>query len=126
MEKQRCVIHAGLGLTRERSRYGRRIDFGGHGDLIGQYYEYECHVFIGNVRPAGDFLYYHTVVGDNAGRLTKTLKQAWARSQVIIITGGLGPTQDDLTKETAAEVLGWKLTQDAHTKNALKIFSKSI
>ncbi len=72
----------------------------------------------------GISLYYHTVVGDNAGRLTKTLKQAWARSQVIIITGGLGPTQDDLTKETAAEVLGWKLTQDAHTKKRIENFFK--
>ena len=73
----------------------------------------------------GISLYYHTVVGDNEGRLRETLKQACSRSKVVIVTGGLGPTEDDLTKETAASVLGYKLVEDAHTKKRIESFFKS-
>ena len=44
-------------------------------------------------------LFYHTVVGDNPKRLTDVLRLAKSRSDLIITTGGLGPTYDDLTKE---------------------------
>ena len=50
--------------------------------------------------------YYQTVVGDNEERLTQVLKTAMERSDVVILSGGLGPTEDDLTKETAAKVCG--------------------
>jgi nicotinamide-nucleotide amidase len=48
---------------------------------------------------------YHYTVGDNPGRLKEMIRQAFADCDLIITTGGLGPTQDDLTKEIAAEVL---------------------
>ncbi len=54
-------------------------------------------------------LYYQTVVGDNPERLKKTFETALARSELIITTGGLGPTKDDITKEIAAEFMGKKL-----------------
>lgn len=44
-------------------------------------------------------LYYQTVVGDNEQRMKDTIKTALDRSDVVILTGGLGPTEDDLTKE---------------------------
>ena len=50
--------------------------------------------------------YYQSVVGDNPARLQATLKTALSRSDLIFLTGGLGPTADDLTKETAAAVMG--------------------
>ena len=50
--------------------------------------------------------YYQSVVGDNPARLRGLLETAKARSRWIFLTGGLGPTCDDLTKETAAEVMG--------------------
>ncbi|MBR5869899.1 MAG: hypothetical protein IKZ09_02575, partial [Clostridia bacterium] len=50
--------------------------------------------------------YYQSVVGDNPARLQATLKTALSRSDLIILTGGLGPTADDLTKETAAALMG--------------------
>lgn len=50
--------------------------------------------------------YYQSVVGDNPARLRATLETALSRSDLIILTGGLGPTADDLTKETAAAVMG--------------------
>lgn len=54
-------------------------------------------------------LFYHTVVGDNIDRLKKTISLAYKRSDIIITTGGLGPTQDDMTKETIADILGLPL-----------------
>lgn len=65
-------------------------------------------------------LYYQTVVGDNEERLSGALKTALDRSDVVILTGGLGPTQDDLTKETAAKVLGKKLLEDEHTRKRIE------
>jgi len=50
--------------------------------------------------------YYQSVVGDNPARLKATLKMALSRSDLIMLTGGLGPTADDLTKETAAALMG--------------------
>ncbi|RBP36846.1 competence/damage-inducible protein A [Garciella nitratireducens] len=54
-------------------------------------------------------LFYHSVVGDNAYRLKQTLLTAFKRSDIIITTGGLGPTQDDLTKETISKILNLPL-----------------
>ncbi len=54
-------------------------------------------------------LFYHTVVGDNPKRLTDVLRLAKSRSDLIITTGGLGPTYDDLTKEVICETLGLPL-----------------
>jgi nicotinamide-nucleotide amidase len=57
----------------------------------------------------GVYVFYHTVVGDNKDRLAQCLKTALTRTDVVVLTGGLGPTEDDLTKETVSEVLGMKL-----------------
>lgn len=51
-------------------------------------------------------LFYKSVVGDNLGRITETLQRAWGRSDVTIITGGLGPTEDDMTREGICALLG--------------------
>ncbi|MGC6770116.1 competence/damage-inducible protein A [Enterococcus sp. LJL51] len=50
-------------------------------------------------------VYYHTVVGDNFQRLTDLLQEAEKRSDLIVLCGGLGPTEDDLTKQAVAEHL---------------------
>ncbi len=54
-------------------------------------------------------VYYQTVVGDNPERLENAVKIAASRADIIITTGGLGPTSDDLTKETVAACFGKKL-----------------
>ena len=54
-------------------------------------------------------LYWISQVGDNQARLVEVLKRAWQRSDLILTTGGLGPTEDDLTREAIAELLGEKL-----------------
>lgn len=48
----------------------------------------------------------HTVIGDNPQRLEYVIKQCLSRFDTIVLTGGLGPTKDDLTKHTVAKVLG--------------------
>src|SRR5690625_502609 len=48
--------------------------------------------------------FYHTVVGDNLQRLTNVLQQAKSRSNVVIINGGLGPTEDDLSREAFQQI----------------------
>ncbi len=56
--------------------------------------------------------YYQGVVGDNPARLREAVRLALSRSELLILTGGLGPTYDDITKETAAEALGKRLSLD--------------
>lgn len=58
---------------------------------------------------AGLNLYHQTVVGDNPERLREAVELALSRADVVITTGGLGPTYDDLTKETVARTLGREL-----------------
>lgn len=65
-------------------------------------------------------LYYQTVVGDNPERLAKTLETAFSRSELVITTGGLGPTKDDLTKEVAAGFFGKELVFDDGTYQHVK------
>lgn len=57
--------------------------------------------------------YYQTVVGDNVQRIQKALAIASERSQIVIFTGGLGPTPDDLTTETIADFFGVPLVENA-------------
>ncbi|WP_327084195.1 competence/damage-inducible protein A [Streptococcus suis] len=57
-------------------------------------------------------VYFHTAVGDNEGRLLSTLEVASKRSNMVVLCGGLGPTEDDLTKQTLATFLGRNLVFD--------------
>ena len=57
----------------------------------------------------GMSVYFQETVGDNPERLYTVLKQAKDRSDVVILSGGLGPTQDDLTKEMVCQVMGDRL-----------------
>ena len=62
---------------------------------------------------------YHTVVGDNPQRLAECVRIARQRADVIITTGGLGPTCDDLTKQILAESFGLKLVENAEERRGL-------
>lgn len=57
-------------------------------------------------------LYFVTEVGDNQGRIVETLRIAWGRSDLIIMTGGLGPTEDDLARESISALLDEKMQVD--------------
>ncbi len=66
--------------------------------------------------------YFQTVVGDNAERLSQVLRTALGRADIVILSGGLGPTEDDLTKETAAKVCGKPLYLHEPSKKAIEAF----
>lgn len=66
--------------------------------------------------------YFQTVVGDNAERLALVLRTAMERSDIVILSGGLGPTEDDLTKEVAAQVCGRELIMDEASRQAIAEF----
>ncbi|KXT60259.1 N-terminal domain of CinA protein / C-terminal domain of CinA type S [Streptococcus oralis] len=67
-------------------------------------------------------VYFQTAVGDNEARLMSLLEIASSRSSLVILTGGLGPTEDDLTKQTLAKFLGKNLVFDPQVQEKLDIF----
>ena len=71
-------------------------------------------------------VYHQSVVGDNPGRLREALELAFSRADIVITTGGLGPTYDDLSKETIAAWFGKKLVLHQPSLDALtRYFEKS-
>lgn len=77
--------------------------------LMGQIANTNAQYISGKLAELGINVYFHTVVGDNAARLEETLKRALNRSDIVITTGGLGPTKDDLTKETISKTMNRNL-----------------
>ena len=67
-------------------------------------------------------VYFHTAVGDNENRLLSVLDQSSKRSDLVILCGGLGPTEDDLTKQTLAKFLGKELIFDEEASKKLDSF----
>ncbi|VLK20217.1 damage inducible protein CinA [Streptococcus pneumoniae] len=67
-------------------------------------------------------VYFQTAVGDNEARLLSLLEIASQRSSLVILTGGLGPTEDDLTKQTLAKFLGKELVFDSQAQEKLDVF----
>ena len=78
--------------------------------LLGNVVNTDARILSEKLAELGIDVLYHTVVGDNPGRLRGALELARSRVDVIITTGGLGPTYDDLTKQTICEVFGRKNT----------------
>lgn len=67
----------------------------------------------------GFSLYHQVSVGDNFARLKDAIEVAMSRSDIVILTGGLGPTQDDLTKECVADVVKKPLVMDEHSRERI-------
>lgn len=65
-------------------------------------------------------VFRHTAIGDNEERFTKALGEAFERANIVITTGGLGPTKDDLTKEAAAKFLNKKLIRNEEAYNDIR------
>ncbi len=80
--------------------------------LMGEIVNSDAQMISRGLNEHGFNVYWHTVVGDNPARLREALETAKSRADVLITTGGLGPTADDLTKETVAEVFGRPLQMD--------------
>ena len=80
--------------------------------LLGQVVDTNS-AFIGErLALAGIDSHLHVQVGDNLGRIVTALRMLLATSDAVIVCGGLGPTQDDITREAIAEVLGAPLVRD--------------
>lgn len=69
--------------------------------------------------------YFHTVVGDNIDRLQAVMKRASERSNVIIVSGGLGPTEDDLSREAFQQLSGLNIVTDELALERIKSFFKA-
>ncbi|MDX1359004.1 MAG: competence/damage-inducible protein A [Clostridia bacterium] len=90
--------------------------------LMGQINNTNARYISARFPDADVYVYYHTVVGDNPQRLSECLKTALGRADVVITTGGLGPTQDDLTKETVSRTLGLEMVPDKDTLDRIHRF----
>ena len=69
-------------------------------------------------------VYYQDVVGDNEGRMRDVIRTALDRSDVVILTGGLGPTEEDITKEVTADLMGMPLKEDSHSRKLIDKYLK--
>lgn len=87
--------------------------------LLGDILNTNCQFLSQQLAAMGIGLLYQSTVGDNADRLQRTLSAAMERSDIVLITGGLGPTQDDITRETLCKVL--HLPADMHEPSRARI-----
>lgn len=94
--------------------------------LMGQISNTDAQYITKRLNDVGVNVYYHTVVGDNPQRLKQSVSLALSRSDVLITTGGLGPTKDDLTKETIAQALGLKLVLDECSHDKIRVFFERV
>ncbi|MBU5211187.1 competence/damage-inducible protein A [Heyndrickxia oleronia] len=92
--------------------------------LLGQIVNTNAKFISEGLAEIGVNVFHHTVVGDNPERLKKSIEIAEQRADLIIFTGGLGPTKDDLTKETIAKHLNTKLVQDDEAMDSIEAYFK--
>lgn len=94
--------------------------------LMGQIANTNAQYISSRLPDVGIGVYFHSVVGDNPNRLKECLRLALSRADIVIMTGGLGPTQDDLTKETVAEAMNRRLVLDQESLDKMKTFFKNL
>lgn len=90
--------------------------------LMGQIVDTNAAHLAGQLPGLGIDCYHISAIGDNQGRIVELLRLAWSRSDLIIMTGGLGPTGDDLTRESIAELLGETMVVDPVLETELRSF----
>ncbi len=105
-------------MTAELISVGTEILMGNIVNTNAQYLAAQC-------AGLGLSMYHQTVVGDNEERLAGAVRTAFGRADVVILSGGLGPTEDDLTRETCAKVLEMPLEPDEHTKERIREYFKN-
>jgi nicotinamide-nucleotide amidase len=88
--------------------------------LLGEILDTNTQYIASRLPALGIDLYYTSVVGDNLGRLVEVIGRAWERSDLVVTTGGLGPTEDDLTREAIAQVLGEEPAIDPALERGLR------
>ena len=105
-------------MTAELISVGTEILMGNIVNTNAQYLAAQC-------AGLGLSMYHQTVVGDNEERLAGAVRTALGRTDVVILSGGLGPTEDDLTRETCAKVMEMPLEPDEHTKERIREYFKN-
>ncbi len=90
--------------------------------LLGQTLNTSAHYLTGKLSELGIEVDYHTTVGDNKERLETVIREGIGRSDLLMITGGTGPTVDDLSKELVAKVLGLKMVLDSASLEKIRHF----
>jgi nicotinamide-nucleotide amidase len=88
--------------------------------LLGQIVDTNAQWLAEQLPALGIDLYYISQVGDNQGRLVDTLRTAWERSDFIICTGGVGPTDDDLTREAISELVDEEMVIQTEVADSLR------
>tara|TARA_B100000482_G_scaffold1180_1_gene1107 strand:+ start:677 stop:1915 length:1239 start_codon:yes stop_codon:yes gene_type:complete len=88
--------------------------------LLGQIVDTNSAWIAERLADAGIDCHFQTVVGDNPERMLEVLAAGVKRSEALIVTGGLGPTQDDLTREVVAELMGVELVRDTEIVERIK------
>ena len=113
------VIKGGIGMNAEILAVGTEILLGDIVNTNSQYIARE-------LADLGVGVYYQTVVGDNPERMKRAMYEAFSRADIVITTGGLGPTADDLTKEMGAEYFDKNLILDERSLKRLKNFFNKL
>ncbi len=90
--------------------------------LLGQVLNTNAHYLSEQLAELGINCYHHTVVGDNVDRMKEALRLALGRVDVVLITGGLGPTPDDLTHEMLADFFGVDMQLDEDVLSRIQLF----
>jgi len=90
--------------------------------LLGQITDTNASYLASKLPEVGIDLLWVTQVGDNLGRMRECLERAWNRSELVLTSGGLGPTEDDLTREAIAALMGEELTVDPELEHELREF----
>lgn len=88
--------------------------------LLGQIVDTNSAWLSGRLAALGIDCHWMTTVGDNLARATEAVGRAWDRSDLVVCTGGLGPTEDDLTREAVAAALGEDVAVDAVLETDLR------
>jgi nicotinamide-nucleotide amidase len=88
--------------------------------LLGQIVDTNSAWIGARLAQAGIDSYFQTKVGDNLARIVGCIRQALERSDAVILCGGLGPTQDDITREAIAEVMGVPLVRSAELAERIR------
>lgn len=90
--------------------------------LLGQIVDTNARFLAEKLAELGMDLFFQSTVGDNQARIAETLQHALDRADLVIMTGGLGPTSDDLSREAVAEAMNLELRLDENALEELKAF----
>jgi len=114
-EYRKNILEDGVHMKAEVISIGTEI-------LLGEIVDTNAAFIASRLPQFGIDMLYTSQVGDNPDRLSEIIDRAWKRSDIIFCTGGLGPTEDDLTRETIANALNETLYQDEAQAEILRTF----